>query len=82
MIDEFTKSVKTTDNHKILSQLPIGTYWTTNYDQLIESNLEAVSKRVDKKIAPENLSYSVPGSDATVIQKLWAKLWALRIWIL
>jgi hypothetical protein len=52
LIDEFTKSVKTTDNHKILSQLPIGTYWTTNYDQFIESNLEAVSKRGDKKIAP------------------------------
>lgn len=66
LIDEFTKSVKTTDNHKILSQLPIGTYWTTNYDQLIESNLETVSKKVDKKIAPENLSHSVPGSDAIV----------------
>lgn len=66
LIDEFTKSVKTTDNHKILSQLPISTYWTTNYDQLIESNLEAANKKVDKKIAPENLSHSVPGSDATV----------------
>lgn len=66
LIDEFTRSVTTTDNHKILSQLPIGTYWTTNYDQLIESNLVAVDKKVDKKIAPENLSYSVPGSDATV----------------
>ncbi|MGP7818306.1 SIR2 family protein [Niallia sp. 01092] len=66
LIDEFTKSVTITDNHKILSKLPIGTYWTTNYDQLIESNLEAVSKKVDKKIAPENLSYSVPGSDAIV----------------
>lgn len=66
LINEFTKSIKTTENHKILSQLPINTYWTTNYDQLIESNLEAVSKKVDKKIAPENLSYSVPGSDAIV----------------
>ncbi|MBO1912259.1 hypothetical protein J4G37_46620, partial [Microvirga sp. 3-52] len=26
LIDEFTKSVTTTDNHKILSQLPIDTY--------------------------------------------------------
>ncbi|OIK11323.1 SIR2 family protein [Bacillus sp. MUM 13] len=66
LIDEFTKSVTTTDNHKILSQLPIDTYWTTNYDQLIESNLDAVGKRVDRKMTPENLSYSVPGSDATV----------------
>ncbi|MCC2543016.1 hypothetical protein COJ79_20395 [Bacillus thuringiensis] len=66
LIDEFTRSVTTTDNHKILSQLPISTYWTTNYDQLIESNLVAVGKKVDKKITPENLSYSVPGSDAIV----------------
>lgn len=66
LIDEFTRSVKITDNHRILSQLPISTYWTTNYDQLIESNLESVGKKVDKKIAPQSLSYSVPGSDATV----------------
>lgn len=66
LIEEFTKSVTTSHNHKILSQLPIDTYWTTNYDQLIESNLDAVGKKVDKKITPQNLSYSVPGSDATV----------------
>lgn len=66
LIDEFTRSVTTTENHKILSQLPIDTYWTTNYDQLIESNLVAVGKKVDKKMTPENMSYSVPGSDATV----------------
>jgi Sir2- and TIR-associating SLOG family/SIR2-like domain len=66
LIDEFTKSVITTDNHKILSQLPIDTYWTTNYDQLIESNLVTIGKKVDKKMTPENLSYSVPGSDVKV----------------
>ncbi|MEI2342238.1 SIR2 family protein [Priestia megaterium] len=66
LIDEFTKSVSVTENHKILSQLPIDTYWTTNYDQLIESTLEATGKKVDKKIASENLTYSVPGSDAKV----------------
>lgn len=66
LIEEFTKSVKTSRNHKILSQLPISTYWTTNYDQLIETNLEAVGKKVDKKISSENMTYSVPGSDAIV----------------
>lgn len=29
-----------TDNHKQLAKLPIGTYWTTNYDNLIERALE------------------------------------------
>ncbi|SDO02301.1 SIR2-like domain-containing protein [Psychrobacillus sp. OK028] len=66
LIEEFTKSVTTSHNHTILSQLPIDTYWTTNYDHLIESNLDAVGKKVDKKITPQNLSYTVPGSDATV----------------
>ncbi|MBT2278607.1 SIR2 family protein [Priestia megaterium] len=66
LIDEFTKSVSITENHKILSQLPIDTYWTTNYDQLIESTLESIGKKVDKKITSENLTYSVPGSDAKV----------------
>ncbi|NRG47709.1 SIR2 family protein [Bacillus sp. CRN 9] len=66
LIEEFTRSVKTSQNHKILSQLPISTYWTTNYDQLIETNLEAIGKKVDKKITPETLTYSVPGSDVTV----------------
>ncbi|MEW4286257.1 SIR2 family protein [Priestia koreensis] len=66
LIDEFTKSATTTDNHKILSQLPINTYWTTNYDQLIETHLAGIGKKVDKKITPENLSYSVAGSDAIV----------------
>ncbi|SFL73660.1 SIR2-like domain-containing protein [Gracilibacillus orientalis] len=66
LIEEFTRSVSTSHNHKILSHLPISTYWTTNYDQLIETNLEAVGKKVDKKITSETMTYSVPGSDVTV----------------
>jgi NAD-dependent SIR2 family protein deacetylase len=27
------------ENHRILSALPISTYWTTNYDDLIETSL-------------------------------------------
>ncbi|MRH42056.1 hypothetical protein GH741_05125 [Aquibacillus halophilus] len=64
LVEEFTKDVKTTGNHKILSDLPINTYWTTNYDKLIEANLEANNKKVDTKIVPENLSYTVPDTDA------------------
>ncbi|MCH4826390.1 hypothetical protein MLE13_08610, partial [Planococcus halocryophilus] len=66
LIEEFTKDITTSDNHKILSQLPINTYWTTKYDQLIESNLEVAGKKVDRKITAENLSFSVPGSDAII----------------
>ncbi len=65
-INEFSQGAKPTDNHKILSQLPISTYWTTNYDHLIEDSLTSIGKRIDKKINPDSLSNSVPGSDATV----------------
>lgn len=36
----FSKLVNPTENHKLLSQLPISTFWTTNYDKLIEKALE------------------------------------------
>jgi hypothetical protein len=66
LVEEFTKNVTITENHQILAQLPIKTYWTTNYDKLIESNLEAFNKKVDTKIVPENLSNTIPNSDAIV----------------
>ncbi|WP_214701402.1 SIR2 family protein [Exiguobacterium sp. s57] len=66
LIDEFTKNTKPTKNHYILSNIPIETYWTTNYDQLIENCLENKGKKVDKKITATNLSHTVKGSDVTL----------------
>lgn len=66
LIDEFTRSVKKSENHKILSKLPIDTYWTTNYDQLIELSLEEAGKTVDKKITVESLANTIRDNDATV----------------
>jgi hypothetical protein len=66
LVEEYTKDAKVTDNHQILAQLPIKTYWTTNYDKLIETNLEANSKKVDAKIVSENLSHTMPNTDAIV----------------
>lgn len=66
LVEEFTKDVAVTDNHQILASLPIKTYWTTNYDKLIETNLEASNKNVDTKIVPENLSHTIPNTDAVV----------------
>src|ERR1043165_2228444 len=34
VVDEFTKDTKTTENHKLIANLPIRTVWTTNYDTL------------------------------------------------
>jgi NAD-dependent SIR2 family protein deacetylase len=40
LIEHFTKDVEITENHRILAKLPINTYWTTNYDKLLEKALE------------------------------------------
>ena len=49
LIEEFTEHTNITQNHKILARLPIKTYWTTNYDKLIEKSLQEQSKKPDIK---------------------------------
>lgn len=66
LIENFTKDAKSTRNHEILSQLPIDTYWTTNYDHLIEDSLKGNNKNVDVKMAPENLAVTKSDADAIV----------------
>ncbi|MDR9857674.1 SIR2 family protein [Paenibacillus sp. VCA1] len=66
LIDEFTKDAEITENHKILSRLPISTYWTTNYDTLIEDALKSEGKRIDAKITAEGLAFTKPNSDARI----------------
>ena len=36
LLDKFSREAEITPNHRILARLPISTYWTTNYDKLIE----------------------------------------------
>lgn len=66
LIEEFTKDTNITSNHKILASLPIRTYWTTNYDRLIEKSLEEIGKVIDVKICPENLAVNIPRKDASI----------------
>ena len=53
-------------NHRLLAHLPIHTYWTTNYDHLIEDCLHAEKKKTDVKVSDENISVNLYGSDAVV----------------
>ena len=46
--------------------MPISTYWTTNYDNLIEQSLEKNLKTVDVKIRPSSLSTNKDNTDAIV----------------
>lgn len=66
LISEFTKNIMVSENHRILASLPIKTYWTTNYDKLIEKTLEDYGKTVDTKICSENLAINIPRRDAVV----------------
>ena len=66
LIDEFTQGTSVTKNHKILAALPIQTYWTTNYDKLIEKALEEEGKTPDTKITSESLSMNIHKRDAVV----------------
>ena len=54
------------ENHKILARLPISTYWTTNYDKLIETALRAEKKITDVKHQDRDLPNSTPRRDAVV----------------
>ena len=63
---QFSQLVKPTDNHKLLSQLPIFTFWTTNYDKLIEKALEDNMKKPYVKTKDEQLRGTNHDFDAIV----------------
>lgn len=62
----FNTGKKPNENHKILAHLPIATYWTTNYDKLIEKVLENKGKIYDVKSTNENLTTTLKGRDVVV----------------
>jgi hypothetical protein len=66
IMDNFTKNTKANRNLELLSTLPIKTYWTTNYDSLLEKHLEQIGKKVDVKREIETLAYTMNGRDAVV----------------
>jgi len=66
LIEEFSKRANATENHKILSRLPIQTFWTTNYDKLIEESLVSAGKLPDVKYTKEHLAHTKPKRDAIV----------------
>ena len=57
---------KANRDHRILASLPIFTYWTTNYDKLIEKALEEAKKVPDVKYALKQLSVTRPDRDVVV----------------
>ena len=66
ILNEFITKVSNNSSLDILSRLPIDTFWTTNYDQLIETKLSEYGKKVDIKKSIDNLSTTLLNSDVTV----------------
>lgn len=66
LVTEFSVNVSPTENHRILARLPIGTYWTTNYDNLIETALSDNSKIPDVKYTVKHLATTKSNRDAVV----------------
>jgi NAD-dependent SIR2 family protein deacetylase len=49
IVEEFSHQAESSATHEILAELPIRTYWTTNYDTLIEDAIKAAFKVPDVK---------------------------------
>lgn len=64
--NEFTTLSKGSENHKILARIGISTFWTTNYDKLIEKSLEEENKTIELKINNADFSTNIKKKDATV----------------
>lgn len=66
ILEEFAQEAEVTENHKILGRLPVTTFWTTNYDTLIEDSLKAANKVVDIKHQVKQLANTRPKRDVVI----------------
>ena len=67
IMDAFSKDVKEINtNIRILSRLPIFTYWTTNYDELLEQGIKAANRNSDVKFESDQLAVMNHNRDAII----------------
>lgn len=66
ILEEFAQEAEATENHKILARLPVTTFWTTNYDTLIEDSLKAANRVVDVKHQVKQLANTRPKRDVVI----------------
>ena len=68
IVEEFTRPRPHTEVHRQLARLPLKTYWTTNYDSLLESALREVKGEPEVKRAQADLARHIPDRVATVFK--------------
>lgn len=66
LMESFSKGHELTENHRIMARLPVKTFWTTNYDTLIEEALRESRRIPDVKHTVSQLKSTVPQRDAVV----------------
>ncbi len=66
IIEAFSKEAELNQNIEILTRLPIYTYWTTNYDRLLEEGLRKANRKPDTKIFSNQLASTIRDRDAVV----------------
>ncbi|WP_375577468.1 SIR2 family protein [Paracidovorax oryzae] len=66
IVEEFSEQAEPSIIHEILARLPIRTYWTTNYDTLIEDALKKAYKVADVKHSLAQLNTTRPKRDAVI----------------
>ena len=66
ILNRFITESQENSSINLLAEMPIQTYWTTNYDHLLEDILRKHGKRVDIKMVSQNLSTTLSESDAIV----------------
>lgn len=74
IIEEIIEDIQETENHRIISRLPISSIWTTNYDTLLEKTFEKQNKIVDIKYRNQQLLVTRPKRDL-VIYKMHGDLY-------
>jgi hypothetical protein len=66
IMEAFSEGVNDNENVRILSRLPIFTYWTTNYDHLLEEGIKKANRNPDIKITSKQLSNMKPNRDCVI----------------
>lgn len=66
LLNAFCGGTDINENIEIITRLPISTYWTTNYDKLIEKGLDKAKRKKDIKIFSNQLAYRGGDRDAVV----------------
>jgi hypothetical protein len=66
ILQEFSEQAEPSEVHEIIARLPVRSFWTTNYDSLIEDALRKAFRVPDVKYLVDHLTITRPKRDAIV----------------